>query len=75
MPVQSYSLRSYEDEFSWVHENQEKLLNEYANKWIGVQGHRVIASAPDLDTLLSELPDPAHTAIELITPEHMEIIL
>ncbi len=50
-------------------------LEQYADQWIAVKGGEVIASDPDLTGLLSKLPDPAHTCVEFITREPLEMVL
>lgn len=71
----SRQLLAFEADHAWVNENMETLLKNYADQWIGVKNGKVIASDPDLTTLLSKLPDPAHTCVEFITSEPLEMIL
>lgn len=59
----------------WVNENLETLLERYADQWIAVRNGQVIASDPDLPPLLSKLADPAHTCVEFITREPLEMVL
>lgn len=68
-------LLAFEADHAWVNENLETLLEQYTDQWIGVKDGKVIASDPDLADLLSKLPDPAHTCIEFITREPLEMVL
>jgi hypothetical protein len=68
-------LLSFEADHIWVNKNIDTLLERYSDQWIGVKSGRVIASDPDLTTLLSKLPDPAHTCVEFITRDPLEMIL
>jgi len=68
-------LVAFEADHLWVNENLETLLDRYADQWIAVRHGHVIADAPDLTALLSKLPDPAHTCVEFITREPLEMIL
>lgn len=71
----SKEILAFESDHIWVHENFDDLLKKYQDQWIGVKDHRVIASDPDLLGLRDKLADPAHTCIEFITREHLEMIL
>lgn len=68
-------LLSFEADHVWVNENLQTLLDKYTEQWIAVKNGRVITSDPDLEGLISKLPDPAHTCVEFITREPLEIIL
>ena len=68
-------LRGFEEDHAWVGDNWEVLLGEFSDQWIAVQRGRVIASDPDLDALLAQLPEPSHTCIEYVTREPLEMIL
>lgn len=68
-------LLAFEADHVWVSENLETLLKQYADQWIAVKGGKVIASDPDLAGLLSKLSDPAHTCVEFITHEPLEMVL
>lgn len=70
-----YDVKSFEDDYVWVHENRDQLVREYKNRWIGVRNHRVIASDPEYAGLLSGLADPAHTVVEFISGQPMETVL
>ncbi|KKL87164.1 hypothetical protein LCGC14_1937470, partial [marine sediment metagenome] len=45
------------------------------DQWIGVKDCQVVTSDPELEGLLSKLPDPAHTCVEFITREPIEMVL
>jgi len=66
---------AFESDHIWVHENFDDLLKKYPDQWIAVKDHRVIASGPDLSELREKLSDPAHTCIEFVTREHLEMVL
>ncbi|MEW6203139.1 MAG: DUF5678 domain-containing protein [bacterium] len=68
-------LLAFESDHAWINENLETLLAQYNDQWIGVKNGQVIASAPDLADLLSKLADPAHTCVEFITREPLEMVL
>lgn len=71
----SQELHAFEEDHIWVNDNLETLLTQYADQWIAVKNGQVIASDPDLEGLLSKLPDPTHTCVEFITREPLEMIL
>jgi len=68
-------LLAFEADHVWVSENLETLLKRYTDQWIAVKDGKVIASDPDLAGLLSKLSDPAHTCVEFITHEPLEMVL
>jgi len=68
-------LLAFEADHAWVSENVEALLEQYADQWIAVKNDQVTASDPDLAGLLARLPDPAHTCVEFITREPLEMVL
>lgn len=68
-------LLAFEADHVWVSENLKTLLKQYADQWIAVKGGKVITSDPDLAGLLSKLSDPAHTCVEFITHEPLEMVL
>lgn len=68
-------LLAFSADHAWVNQNTEALLAQYADQWIGVKDRRVIASDPQLENLLSHLPDPGHTCVEFITKEPLEMVL
>ena len=69
------ALRRFEADHAWVSEHRESLLQEHENHWIAVKDGRVIATDPDLLALRRALADPAHTCIEFITREPLELAL
>jgi len=68
-------LFSFEADHMWINENLARLLEQYVDQWIAVKNGQVLASDPDLAGLLSKLPDPAHTCVEFITRESLEMVL
>jgi hypothetical protein len=68
-------LLDFENEHIWINENLPTLLGQYAGQWIAVKGGRVIANDPNLLNLISHLPDPAHTCIEFVTRDPLEMVL
>ena len=68
-------LLAFEADHVWISENLKTLLEQYAEQWIAVKDGKVIASDSDLTGLLSKLSDPAHTCIEFITCEPLEMVL
>ncbi|MGA9350973.1 MAG: DUF5678 domain-containing protein [Anaerolineae bacterium] len=68
-------LHVFAEDHVWVSDQLESLLDKYGEQWIAVRNRRVIASDPDLMSLLGKLADPAHTCIEFVTREPLEIIL
>ncbi|MDQ7780625.1 MAG: DUF5678 domain-containing protein [Planctomycetota bacterium] len=68
-------LRAFEADHAWVTENLGSLLQQYANQWVAVRDGQVIAACTELEALLTKLPDPAHTCIEFVTSEPLEMVL
>ena len=68
-------LRAFEEDQVWISDHIESLLSQYADQWIAVQDGQVVASDPVLAVLQRKLPDPAHTCIEFVTREPLEMIL
>jgi len=68
-------LLAFEADHVWVNKNIGTLLEKYSDQWIAVENGEVVASDPDLSGLLSKLPDPAHTCVEFITREPLEMVL
>jgi hypothetical protein len=68
-------LLAFEADHTWINENLETLLDQYADQWIAVKNGQVLANDPDLTGLLSKLSDPAHTCVEYITREPLEMVL
>jgi len=71
----SEKLHAFAEDHVWVNDHFESLLDKYAEQWIAVRNRRVIASDPDLMSLLGKLADPPHTCIEFVTREPLEMIL
>ena len=46
---------AFENDHIWIHENFDALVKKYAEQWIAVKEHQVIATAPDFLTLLDKL--------------------
>jgi hypothetical protein len=68
-------LRAFADDHTWVNDNLDSLLDKYAEQWIAVKNRRVIASDVDLMLLREKLTEPAHTCIEFVTREPLEVLL
>ena len=71
----SKELLAFAQDHIWVNENRKSLLDKYAEQWIAVKNRQVIASDVDLMRLQEKIPDPAHTCIELVTREPLEMLL
>lgn len=71
----SDELLTFEIDHVWINENMRSLLAKYSDQWIAVKAGQVIGSNPDLAKLLQKLPDPAHTCVEFITSEPLEMVL
>ena len=71
----SPAIRAFEQDHVWVSQHLERLLERYSDQWIAVKDGKVIASDPDVLTLNARLPNPAHTCIEFVTREPLEMIL
>ena len=71
----SDELLEFEADHVWINENLEALLERYTDQWIGVRNRQVVTSDPELEGLLSKLSDPAHTCVEFITREPIEMVL
>ena len=68
-------LLAFEADHVWISENLEALLEQYADQWIGVKDCQVVTSDPELEGLLSKLSEQAHTCVEFITREPIEMVL
>jgi len=68
-------LHAFAEDHIWVSEHLDSLLEEYAEQWIAVKNRQVIASDVDLMRLREKIPDPAHTCIEFVTREPLEMLL
>jgi len=71
----SEQLLAFEEDRTWIEENLEELLGKYPEQWIAVKNGQVIASAPDFESLLSMVSDPAHTCIGFISKGPLEMVL
>ncbi|MFQ6058620.1 MAG: DUF5678 domain-containing protein [Anaerolineae bacterium] len=71
----SKELRAFAEDHIWVSEHLESLLDKYAEQWVAVKNRRVIASDVDLMRLREKIADPAHTCIEFVTREPLEMLL
>ena len=69
------ALLAFEADHVWINETRETLLRQYPDQWIAVKDGQVIAVDLDLEGLLSKLPDPAHTCVEFISREPLEMVL
>jgi hypothetical protein len=65
----------FESDHLWISRNLDVLWQQHADQWIAVKAGKVVATAPELANLLSQLSDPAHTCIEFITREPLEMVL
>lgn len=68
-------IMQFQADHQWIGQNQERLQADYPDEWIAVQNGQVIAHDPDLESLLARLPDPAHTCVDFISPEPVEMVL
>ena len=71
----SKELHAFAEDHIWVRDHLESLLDKYAEQWIAVKNRRVIASDVDLMLLRKKIADPAHTCIEFVTREPLEMLL
>jgi hypothetical protein len=65
----------FQADHAWVDQHWEMLLARYPDQWIAVRNGQVIASDPELEGLLTSMPDPAHTCVEFISSEPIEMVL
>jgi ABC-type hemin transport system ATPase subunit len=68
-------IREFEADHAWISDNLTALMARYEDQWIAVKNGRVIASSPDLDVLISTIPDPPRTCVEFITRDPLEMVL
>jgi len=68
-------LLDFENDHVWIENNMEKILEQFNEQWIAVKNGQVFASDVDLNALLASLPDSAHTCVEYITRESLEMVL
>ena len=71
----SKELHAFAGDHLWVNDHFESLLDKYAEQWIAVKNRRVIASDVDPMLLREKLADPAHTCVEFVTSEPLEMLL
>jgi len=71
----SKELHAFAQDHIWVSDHLESLLDKHAEQWIAVKNRRVIASDVDLMLLRQKIADPAHTCIEFVTREPLEMLL
>jgi len=71
----SKELYAFAEDHIWVSGHLDSLLDKYAEQWIAVKNRRVIASDIDLMLLREKLTDPAHTCIQFVTREPLEMLL
>jgi len=69
----------FEQSYSYVDSNREKLLKQYPNQWIAVFKDQVIAADEDLRNLVNTLRRSGtqleQVAVELLTSEQNPILL
>ena len=68
-------LHTFVEDHIWVNDHLGSLLDKYAEQWIAVKNCQVIASDVDLVLLREKLEEPAHTCIEFVTCELLEMLL
>jgi|SRR5712691_9656004 hypothetical protein len=71
----SRELLRFTADHQWIEENRKALLKQYPDQWIAVKDGLVIASDPELSSLRSRLSDPAHTSVEFLNREPLEMIV
>ena len=68
-------LAGFRADHLWIEQHRASLLDQYPNQWIAVRNRSVIAHDADLDGLLAQLPEPAHTCVEFLGLEPIEMVL
>jgi uncharacterized protein DUF5678 len=68
-------IREFQADHQWIEQHRASLLSQYPDQWIAVKDRTVVASDSDLERLLAILADPAHTAVEFLGLEPIEMIL
>ena len=68
-------LIAFSNDHLWIKNNFNSLLKKYSNQWIAVKNCKVIANDPDLTSLKTKLTDAAHTCVEYVTQEPLEMVL
>jgi hypothetical protein len=71
----SKEIKAYAEDHKWIRDNLEALLDKYPEQWIAVKNQEVIASDVDLMLLREKLAEPAHTCVEFVTREPLEMLL
>ncbi len=71
----SKELQAFAEEHKWLKAHLESLLDKYAEQWVAVKNQRVIANDVDLMLLREKLTNPAHTCVEFVTREPLEMLL
>ena len=59
----SQSVPTAAEALEWLSTNLDDLRTQYADQWLAIVGHEVVASAPDLPSLLT-----ATAGLEAVTP-------
>ena len=68
-------LTTFKQDHVWIKNNFESLLDKYSDQWVAVKNGIVLDSNSNLWALRDRLADPAHTCIEFITQEPLEMVL
>ena len=71
----SKEIKAYAEDHKWIRDHLEALLDKYSEQWIAVKNQEVIASDVDLMLLREKLAEPAHTCVEFVTREPLEMLL
>jgi len=71
----SKEIKEYAEDHKWIRDHLEVLLGKYPEQWIAVKNQEVIASDVDLMLLREKLAEPAHTCVEFVTREPLEMLL
>lgn len=71
----SKELQVFAQDHRWIRDHLESLLDKYAEQWVAVKNQQVIANDVDLILLREKLRDPAHTCVEFVTREPLEMLL
>jgi hypothetical protein len=73
--AQRDEIREFQADHQWIEQHRASLLGQYPDQWIAVKNRSVVASSADLERLLGMLTDPAHTAVEFLGREPIEMVL
>jgi len=65
----------FKEDSVWVDEHYQELLEKYPEQWIVVKNKTVIASDPDLGSLVARVPELPLLCREFITRERVEAFL